>query len=305
MTKALLLRLHRWIFVFFAIPLAVIIVTGLILSFQPILQTAGIKPGSIKLEQIEGYLAKHDPSGKARAVRVDHFEKTFHIQGQGVSANIDLATGGEARERSWITNWMSWSRPAHEHFVFDLEQITGVPIVLASTIGMVFAMLLGMLMGIPRITNSLAGWHKATAWALLPLLILSPLTGAFMALRITFSEQAGRAEAAPILDAVRMIAHKHDLSGLQSIRARGGRQLALVSEGNSRFTYIVSKDGLKEAPSNWTRTFHQGDFLGIWGGVMNVVLSIAFILLLSTGLWIWGRRTFRRRRRVQSLAPAE
>ena len=78
-----------------------------------------------------------------------------------------------------------------------------------------------------------------------------------------------------------------------------------MSEGNSRFTYVVSKDGLKDAPSNWPRTFHQGDFLGIWGGVMNVVLSIAFILLLSTGLWIWGRRTFRRRRRVQSPAPAE
>jgi len=31
--QALLLRMHRWIFVVFAIPLAVIIVTGLILSF--------------------------------------------------------------------------------------------------------------------------------------------------------------------------------------------------------------------------------------------------------------------------------
>ena len=305
MAQALLLRLHRWIFVFFAIPLAVVIATGLILSFQPILQTAGIKPGSIKLEQIENYLAKHDPRGKARAVRLDHFERTFHIQGQGVSANIDLATGGDAKERSWITNWISWSRPVHEHLVFDLERLTGIPIVLASTIGMVLAMLLGVLMGLPRIANSAAGWHKATAWVLLPLLVLSPLTGVFMALRITFSEPTGRAEAPSILDALRMIAEKHDLSGLQSIRARGGRQLALLSEGNSRFTYVVSKDGLKQAPSNWPRTFHQGDFFGIWGGVMNVVLSIAFILLLSTGLWIWSRRTFRRRRRVRSLAPAE
>jgi hypothetical protein len=38
---------------------------------------------------------------------------------------------------------------------------------------------------------------------------------------------------------------------------------------------------------------------------MNVVLSLAFILLLSTGVWIWGRRTFRPRRRAASAVPAE
>ena len=79
--------------------------------------------------------------------------------------------------------------------------------------------------------------------------------------------------------------------------------MALVTEGNTRFTYIVSRDGLKEAPSNWPRTFHQGDFFGIWGGVMNVVLSLAFMLLMATGLWIWGKRTFRKRNRVRNRAP--
>ena len=302
MTKAILLRLHRWIFVAFAIPLAVIIFTGLILSFQPVLQTAGIKPGSLTLTQIEGYLDQHDKDGKARGLRIDHFEKSLSIQGVGTdgSVDIDLRTGGEAADESWISEWISWARPIHEHFVFDLEELTRVPIVLVSTIGMIFGMLVGVLMGLPRIRNTISGWHKATAWFLLPLLILSPLTGAFMALRITFgSAAAQRTQPVPVLEAVRMVAQKHDISGLQSIRSRGGRQMALVSEGNSRFTYLVSKDGLREAPSNWPRTFHQGDFLGIWGGIMNVVLSLAFMLLLGTGLWIWGKRTFRRRRRVR------
>jgi uncharacterized iron-regulated membrane protein len=307
MTQALLLRLHRWIFITFSVPLAVIIFTGLILSFQPILQTAGIKPGSITLERIEAYLAAHDPEGKARGLRIDHFEKTLTIQGAGPdgSVDIDLKTNGEAEDDSAISEWISWARPIHEHFVFDLEQVTKIPIVLVSTIGMLFGILIGVLMGIPRIRNTISGWHKATAWCLLPLLALSPLTGLFMALRITFSEPATRAPASPIRDAVRMVAKKHDLSGLQSIRSRGGRQMALVTEAQKRFTYIVTKDGLKPAPSNWPRMFHQGDFLGIWGGVMNVVLSLAFILLLTTGVWMWARHTFRRRRRARMPAPAE
>jgi len=307
MTQAILLRLHRWIFVTFAIPLAVIIVTGLILSFPPILQTAGIAPGSITLAKIEDQLARHDPDGKARALRIDHFEKTLSIQGagRGSSVTVDLKTGDRTGGRSWIGDLMSWARPVHEHFVFDLEEITKVPIVLISTIGMVFGMAIGVLMGLPRIRNTISGWHKATAWFLLPLLVLSPLTGVFMALRITFSAPAARVQPASLRDAVRMIAERHDLSGLQTIRSRGGRQMAQVTEGNARFTYIVSRDGLKPAPSNWPRTFHQGDFLGIWGGVMNVVLSFAFMLLLATGVWIWGRRTFRPRRRVRVAQPAE
>lgn len=301
--QALLLRLHRWIFVVFAIPLAVIIVTSLILSFQPILQTAGIEPGSITLQQIEDHFAKHDPDGKARGLRIDHFEKSLTISGVGEdgAVKIDLKTGGEAAEESWVTQLMRWSRPVHEHFVFDLEEITGVPIVLVSTIGMLVGIVIGIFMGWPRLRNSVSGWHKATAWGLLPLLILSPLTGVFMVYRLSFSQPLPRVQAAPVLETVRMIAQKHDVSGIQSIRARAGRMMAVVSDGGARHVYIAGREGLQVAPSNWPRIFHEGTFLGIWGGVMNVILSLAFILLLATGLWIWAKRTFfRKRRRIRA-----
>lgn len=311
MLQAILLRVHRWIFVIFAIPLAVIIATGLILSFQPIIQTAGIKPGSITLAQMEKWFDEHDKDGKTRALRIDHYEKTISLQGAGPDGevDIDLKSGAETdAEDSWLTELIRWSRPVHEHFVFDLEDMTGVPIVLISTIGMVFGMIVGIFMGLPRIRNTVSGWHKATAWFLLPLLILSPLTGAFMALRISFGSQLPRGQAVPVRDAVKMIAAKHDLSGLQSIRSRAGRQMALVTEGSARYAYVVSKEGLKPASSNLPRTFHQGDFFGIWGGVMNVIISLALVLLLVTGLWIWGKRTFRRRKRVRNrpiAVPAE
>lgn len=306
MTKAVLLRVHRWIFVVFAIPLAVIIVTGLILSFQPILQTTAIRPGSITLAQIDGHLARHDPEGKARGLSIDHFERSMSIQGigPGGSVAVDLRSGGEADDEGWIGTLMSWARPVHEHFVFRLQDITGVPIVLVSTVGMASGMLIGIMLGWPRIQNTVSGWHKATAWVLLPLLLLSPLTGILMAFRLSLGPAPERAAPVALGEALRMVAAKHDLSGLQWIRTRGGRQMALVSEGKSRFSYVVSKDGLKPAPANLPRTFHQGDFFGIWGGVMNVVLSLALTLLLVTGLWIWGKRTFRRRKRVRPQAVA-
>ena len=56
MLKPVLLRLHRWITLLFALPLAVVIATGLLLSFQPILQTVSITPGVLTLEKAEALL---------------------------------------------------------------------------------------------------------------------------------------------------------------------------------------------------------------------------------------------------------
>lgn len=94
---------------------------------------------------------------------------------------------------------------------------------------------------------------------------------------------------------VRIIAASHDLSRLEWIRVRGGRQLARLDDGAGQRTFIVSDKGLTPAPSNWPRTFHEGTFWGIWGGIMNLILSFAFVLLMGTGLLIWTRRLLRRK----------
>jgi len=204
---------------------------------------------------------------------------------------VDLATGEETDADHWLSDIIGASRGVHQRLIFDLDWL-----VIGSTAAMLVVICLGVFMGWPRFANSLSGWHKATAWLLLPLLVLSPLTSLFMAAGLTFSQPAQRgAGAAPIREAVRMIAAQHDLSRLEWIRARGGRQLARINEPGGQATYVVTREGLTPAASNWPRTFHEGVFWGAWGGIMNVVISLAFILLMGTGLTIWARRTFRRR----------
>jgi uncharacterized iron-regulated membrane protein len=304
MLKPYLLRLHRWLTLFFALPLAVVIATGLLLSFQPILQTASIAPGSLTLAKAEALLERYDPEGKARSLRLDSFQNALTIGGVGPdgSIDVDLATGEETDADHWLSELIGGSRGVHERLVFDLGWL-----VIASTAAMLGVIALGVLMGWPRFANSLSGWHKATAWALLPLLILSPLTGLFIAAGVTFSQPAPRAQSASIREAVRMIAAQHDLSRLEWIRARGGRQLARINEPGGQTTYVVTREGLKPASSNWPRTFHEGVFWGVWSGVMNVAISLAFILLMGTGLTIWARRALRRKapRRTRETAAAQ
>ncbi len=101
---------------------------------------------------------------------------------------------------------------------------------------MIVLMLLGVAMGWPRFANTVSGWHKGVAWGLLPLLVLSPLTGLFLAWGISFTSPppAGpRGAPVSMVDAVRKVGEAHDLSNLVWIRGRGGRLLARSSRAAS------------------------------------------------------------------------
>ncbi|MFN3891474.1 MAG: PepSY domain-containing protein [Beijerinckiaceae bacterium] len=295
MLKAWFLRLHRWIALTFAAPLLVILATGLILSFQPLLHSANVQRGTVTLEKLEGWMDQHDPQNKARSLRIDWFQNTVSI---GNEADVHVLTGAEVDEDHWFAELMRASRGVHERLIFDLGWL-----VTASTVAMVVIMLIGTLLGLPRLTNTISGWHKAMAWFLLPLLLLSPVTALFMAAGITFSAPSTeRTQPLPLREAVRVVAASHDPSTIEWIRQRGPRQMVRISDGSSQTTYVVSRDGLKPAGSNWPRAFHEGTFWGVWGGVMNVILSFAFLGLLGTGFVIWLRRRLRPRRRVRGPA---
>jgi uncharacterized iron-regulated membrane protein len=325
MLQAYLLRFHRWITLVFAIPLLVVIFTGLILSFQPIIQYAAIKPGSLTLEKVDGLIAKHDPENKARALFIDPYENSFSLLGVGPegSIDVDLTTGADVEDDSQLSEWMSWSRRTHERLLGNMGWLVNL-----STAAMLVLAALGVAMGWPRIRNTVSGWHKATGWFLLPLVVISPLTGLFLAYNVTFNpppqpaappaaqQQSGaaaqpapagrrgpQAATMPMRDIVRMVAQSHDLSTLNSISNRGGRMLVRLNDGGLLKAYVVSPQGLTLASNNWPRLIHEGNWGGVWGGVINVITSIALLGLLLTGLFIWARRTFRKRP-VRNRTPA-
>lgn len=295
MLKNTFLKLHRWIALTFALPLLVVLVTGLFLSFQPLLQSANVQRGAISLEKLESWMEQHDPEKKARSLRIDWFQNVVSI---GNEVDLDIKTGAEVDTDHWFSEIMSASRGIHQRLIYDLGWL-----VIASTVAMTIVMIFGMFLGLPKLANTVSGWHKAMAWFLLPLLLASPITALFMAAGITFTPPSTqRSQPLPLREAVRVVAASHDPSTIEWIRQRGPRQLVRINDGASQTTYTVTRDGLQSAGANLPRTFHEGTFWGVWGGVMNVILSFAFIGLLGTGFVIWLRRRLRPRRRVRGPA---
>ncbi|MCB1510095.1 MAG: PepSY domain-containing protein [Hyphomicrobiaceae bacterium] len=294
--KAWFLRLHRWVALIFALPLVFVLGTAAVLSFEPWLVTSAIKPGSLTADKVSALLAQHDPAGKATRLSHRVYDGTLQI---GRGTIIDVASGQPTAGPSALAATMRTARRMHETLLLDLGWL-----VLASSFVMIGLAVLGVAMGWPRFANTLGGWHSGAAWVLLPLLVLSPLTGILMAYHISFTGPRAPAPKEPPLklaEAVRIVGAKHDLSGLIWLRARRGRMLARIVEGGEWRVYTVSRAGTTPTARNWPRLWHEGNFAGMWSSLMNIVTSITMLGLLITGIWIWARRRMRlaARRRLQ------
>ena len=115
MNKLLLLKLHRWISLVFALPLLVIIVTGLILSFEPVTQVAAVKPGGIDAARVVALVKQYDPDGKARGLSINPAVQHITLLGRP-GTEIDLASGA-VTDRPALAGTFQWARMTHEHLI--------------------------------------------------------------------------------------------------------------------------------------------------------------------------------------------
>ncbi len=301
------LKIHRWVALTFAVPLVFVLGTGLVLSLEPWLVVRAIAPGALSVSKIDALLSQHDPDSKARSLVYRSYDGTLTISaGRGGGTVIDVASGQALAGPSALANVLTTARRLHETLLLNARWL-----VIGSSVAMLTLAVLGILMGLPRFANTLSGWHKAMAWGVLPLIVLSPLTGLLLASNITFmgappAAASARGEPLRLTDAVRIIGEGNDLSALVWIRPQGGRMLARLVEGGEYRVYTVTRDGITAMPRNWPRLWHEGNFAGGWSALLNLIASLAMIGLLVTGPLIWLRRRLRRRtRRLPQVVPAE
>lgn len=297
MNKPLLLKLHRWGAALFALPLAAVILSGLVLAFEPALHIAA-PAGTVTLERLERVL---DAAGAPRMANLSLRPEagTATIGGRGSSQTFDLATASPVAPGA-LAALFGTTRRLHETLLLDLGWL-----VTASTVALLLLLPLGLLLGWPRWRNEIGAWHQVGGWALLPLLVASPLTGLLLALQLSLTPAAVPAPGpAPDLRAtLRLVAERHDLAGLDWVRNMGGSPLIRVRDasGTASF-YRAGAAGLVEQPRPWVRMLHEGTWLGHVGAAVNVVISLAFAGLLGSGLWLWLRRALRRRARRRAMA---
>ena len=102
MNKATLLRLHRWVTFAFMVPIAALIVTGLVLSVEPIASYAAVEPGTLSAQRIVELLERHDPGSQARSLASRPYDGILLIAGvrPGPPLAVALGTGEEVSSKA-------------------------------------------------------------------------------------------------------------------------------------------------------------------------------------------------------------
>jgi uncharacterized iron-regulated membrane protein len=299
MIKIWSLKLHRWVAFLFALPLAILFITGIILSLEPFLYQHGADQKALTIEKLSKIQKDHDPEKKAKAIAYRSYTGELTLLGVGKSGKtlIDVNTGSAFEKESKTFELFATTRKLHETLLIGI----GGKIVLFSTFALLSLVMLGLLNGLPRFRNTLSGWHKGLAWVSLPLLIASPLTGLTIAYKMTFNPPIPAFNKAPVAlwDAVDKVTAKVHPSDVIWIRPFAGSLGARVVEDKRTKVYLATRDGLIYTGHWIPRLIHEGTWHTFFGSFVNLLTSLILTFMLASGIWMWSSRKIRRSQNIR------
>jgi sulfite reductase (NADPH) flavoprotein alpha-component len=295
-----LLKIHRWIAIVFSILFLLVIVSGMVLAFKPVVDAQA--SANVDIPTLIAALKTADPAGKAGAVAIsrDGTQLSLSGRGAGPSGNFDLHSGAKVSEAGF--DLFSFARRLHENLLIGANWL-----VTATTIAMVFLIVSGLFFGWRTLRNNATGWHLGLGWLSWPLLALTPVTGLLMAFHLGMPQLPDYTPARrplPLAEAITTASQNADLSGLTLARNfRAGAVMLTTRTDSGHAQYLVSGSGEFRSMSGpgWVRSLHEGTWAGAWSGILTLLSTFPLLGLMGTGLWTWWRRAQQRRARRQTV----
>ncbi|MFG1284774.1 PepSY domain-containing protein [Xanthobacter autotrophicus] len=308
--RSALIFLHRWIGLILAPIFLVIIVTGAILSFRPIVNSGPpvARPGSsLDVVAFKALLGQLEARGQFGAVSIVDGGRSVSVMSQNpeLGGRWEIATGQHTPAPAGSIDIFRTAEGLHKTLLLGL----GLVVEVASFL-MLAIMVAGPFMAWLRFRNTLMGWHTAVGWCLLPLTLTSPVTAVMLTLGIGVGPRPELPRAkrpVSISEAVTIASRDLDTTRLAAVRRfRGGSvmvQIAGDGAGTKGGSFVVTDAGVTPLVGgpNLVKQIHEGTWGGAWSGTLNFVISLALLGLTVTGFLSWFRRW--RRDRAKTLAP--
>lgn len=300
-----LIFLHRWIALVLLPVFLVIILTGAVLSFRPIVNSAqpALGGGSVDVAALTALMGRLQGTGQFGAVSVTDGGRTVSVMSQdpALAGRWDIATGAHTPAPAGGFDLFRTAEGLHKSLLLGLNIVVEVASFL-----MLAIMIVGPFLTWLRFRNSLIGWHTAVGWLLLPLTLTSPVTAVMLTLSIgtpARPELPRVKQPVPITQALATAGRELDLTRLAAIRRfRGGTvivQIAPDAAGRNGGGYVVTDTAVTPLVGGpgLVKQIHEGTWGGAWSGLVNLVISLALLALTVTGTVSWVRRWRRNRAR--------
>lgn len=298
-----LIFLHRWIALILTPVFLVIILTGAVLSFRPILNDA---PGAraaaaVDTAAIGRLVGTIEKAGQVGGIAVVEGGRALQVMSQdpAVGGRWDMATGAHTPAPAGGFDVFRTAEGLHKSLLLGL----GIVVEVASFL-MLGIMVAGPFLAWLRFRNTLMGWHTAVGWLLLPLTLTSPVTAVMLSLHIgtgSRPELPRTKRPVSISEALTIAAPQIDLTRLAGARRfRGGTvmlQVAPDASGKNGGGFVVTDSGVTPLVGGpgLVKQIHEGTWGGMWSGLLNFGISLALFALTVTGLVSWVGRKARNR----------
>jgi sulfite reductase (NADPH) flavoprotein alpha-component len=293
-----LLRLHRWVSLILAPLFLVILVSGALLAFEPILGIGAAQPAAAVDAAALARILERLDAGTARAVMVEPDGATAELRfGHRMPpARIDIASGTVLAEGEGESVF-GMLHELHEGLLIGAK-----PVVEWSAWAMVVLVLGGPFLAWPRLRNTLSGWHAGFGWILFPLVLLPAGTEALRTLDFGRPQLIEPAPSSPKVSWASAIAQAGAVAGLSHLKSArrlpGGGIAVTTGQGADTRAWIVTSQGVTAGPigRKWMKDLHDGIWAAPWSGWVSLVSAGALLGLLGTGTLAWTRRQIAARR---------
>lgn len=292
--KSALLLLHRWAGIVLFPLFALILLSGAILAFKPIIADlqAPEAPAPVRTEQLVELLAQN---GSDKAVgslqRLDNGD-SWRLTGVGDYRLQDGQRIGDGSDPA--ASLFKVVKSFHKGLLLGLGWLVEY-----ATWVMLAIMVSGLFFGWARFSKTLLGWHQVLGLWLLPLALLLPVTALLMTLHIG-QPKLPRPSAGPattLSAGIERAAQSHDLSMLISASRFKGGSVLIKTESE---TLLVNGDQVTPMTGTyWPKALHEGTWGGWLSGLINLLLAGLVFTLSLTGFLSWFRRQRGARSKVQ------
>lgn len=302
MTKQnILLKLHRYIALCISPFLLVILISGAVLSFKPIL--APEAGGVLSQEQLPVLQKIENDIGsdKISAVHFSLNAKQVYVDVDKVGTQVfDAQTGQFIENAGMKLETYQWFKSLHKKMLLGLgDLVTWTTYLFLASMLFGFAMLMK-----PRANKTLMSIHNLLAWVFMPLVVMLPITAILLDFKVgapDYKKTFADTQVLPISVVADLVNKQPEVGLLQGIEMKRGRFQTILTKDNNQNSqsFTVNSMGELQSINNMSylpKELHVGTWtgnrVGAWVNFGIVLLLIFFTL---SGCYSYVRRLLQNR----------
>ena len=296
--KKLLLLLHRYTALVLTPFFLVIILSGMILAFKPILapQTTSEAIGSQQAQALSSLAQQIEASsGQIQSLTLDANGQDVWIKTKGntLEQRYHITDGRFIEEAGMSSGVYNTVKSLHKDLLIGagdfIEIVTYIFIAI---------LIVGPFLMKPRWQKRLMSIHNALGFWAIPAWLLIPLTGLLMSLHVGaphFGRLNLNQQATPTVQIMQVLERENQLQNLVSIETVRGRSVLInlaTDAGVEKFQIPAKTQALEQLniATYWPKLLHEGTWAGALSGWLNFILGVGLSFFTLSGAYSWIRR---------------